>query len=151
MTVLLLELDPDGRPTKLEMATGDGLLSLHPEPAPAALHGNVVRATGVEHLTLPWSADHILVAAGSPVTAAAAASLLAGRIGVGEGHSVPAVMIETGLTVRRATWRVLRFSERRWRLLAADGSADIAIEVDDTGVPMFEHEAVWPLELEPAG
>jgi hypothetical protein len=151
VTVLLLELDLDGHPTKLEMATGDGLLSLHPEAAPAALHGNVVRAAGVEHVTLPWSADHILIAVGSPVTAAAAASLLAGRIGVGEGHSVPAVMIETGLTVGRATWRVLRFSERRWRLLAADGSADIAIEIDDVGVPEFKNGAAWPLEADPAG
>lgn len=144
---LALEVDPAGAVLKLEIASAAGLLTLHPEPGSGALHGNVVRATGVEHVTLPWSPGHLLMAGASPVTGVVAARQLASVVGVGEGDTVPAVEITDDLTIRRATWRVARVGERRWRLLAADGGPSVAVEVAGDGTPAGLDEAEsWALE-----
>src|SRR5262249_7602181 len=51
---LLLELDPEGRFSHLELSTGAGLLTLHPE-GDGTLHGNSVTSAGVGHVVaLPW-------------------------------------------------------------------------------------------------
>lgn len=144
---LALEVDPAGAVLKLEIASAAGLLTLHPEPGSGALHGNVVRATGVEHVTLPWSPGHLLMAGASPVTGVVAARQLASVVGVGEGDTVPAVEITDDLAIRRATWRVARVGERRWRLLAADGGPSVAVEVAGDGTPAGLDEAEsWALE-----
>ncbi len=68
---LLLEADPEGRWTRLELATAAGILTLHPEPDGGAVHGNVVTGEGVVPLAFDWSPAHRLVVAGEPVAAAA--------------------------------------------------------------------------------
>jgi hypothetical protein len=144
---LLLEVDPHGRPARLELASPDGLLTLHPEPTDGKLHGNTVTPTGMRHHALPWSHGHLLVVAGSPVTGAIAAAALAHRVGVGEGRSVPVVEVGPGLGVRRATWRVARTTERRWRLVAADGGEVITVELDADGIAHgLVGAATWLLE-----
>ncbi len=149
---LLLEVAPDGTLSKLEVAAPEGLLTLHPEPDASILHGNVVRADGIEHVTLPWSHAHILMVGTSPVTGAVAAGWLASRIGVGEGASVPAIEVGDTLAIRRATWRTARTGDRRWRLLAADGGPSVTLELDPDGVPAgLDTAADWPLDREPAG
>ncbi len=71
---LLLELDPEGRFSHLELSTPVGLLTLHPE-ADGTLHGNAVTSTGVDHVRgLPWSSDVIVIVDGSAVCRAIAAS-----------------------------------------------------------------------------
>jgi hypothetical protein len=86
----------------------------------------------------------------SPVTAAVAAANVAGRLGVGEGVSIPAVEVSDALLIRPATWRAARTGERRWRLLAADGGPSVLLEIDDDGVPTgLEDAGSWPLELTP--
>jgi hypothetical protein len=148
---LLVETTPDGRLVKLELATGEGLLTLHPGGDPVRLHGNVVRASGVEHIALPWTAGHALLAGASPVTAAIAVEGAAGGIGVGEGANVPAVEVGIDLRPRPATWHVARVSDRRWRLLAADGGPSLLLETDADGLPTAADGSSWPLELdEPA-
>jgi hypothetical protein len=144
---LLLEVDPEGRVQKLEVASPAGLLTLHPDAGGATLHGNVVRASGVEHVTLPWSRGHLLMAGGSPVTGVVAAGELEDRVGSGEGASFPTVEVAEDLTIRRATWRVARVGERRWLLLAADGgpSVKVTLEADGTPAGLDDAEA-WPLE-----
>jgi hypothetical protein len=67
---LLVEVNRDGRWTRLELATARGILTLHPEPDGAAVHGNVVTPDGVVPLAFDWSAGHRLVVAGEPVAAA---------------------------------------------------------------------------------
>jgi hypothetical protein len=84
----------------------------------------------------------------SPVTAAVAAANVAGRLGVGERVSVPAIEVSDALQIRPATWRAARTGERRWRLLAADGGPSVQLEFDDDGVPTgLEDAGSWPLEL----
>jgi hypothetical protein len=149
---LLLEVASDGTLKKLEVASPGGLLTLHPEQDRSVLHGNVIRAEGIEHLALPWSRAHVLMLGASPVTAAVAAANLAARLGVGEGASVAAVEVSDALRVRPATWRAARTGERRWRLLAADGGPSVLVEIDEDGVPTgLEDASSWPLELTPDG
>jgi hypothetical protein len=145
---LLVEVSPEGLVRKLEVAAPAGLLTLHPDGR--TLHGNVVRSSGIEHIALPWNEADLLLAGASPVTAAIAAAGLAARVGVGEGTGAGAVEVGEDLRVRRATWRVARTGERRWRLLAADGGASLALELDTDGIPVLESAAGWPLELGPA-
>jgi hypothetical protein len=147
VTSLLLETAPGGAVVRLELASAAGLLTLHPDPGQATLHGNVVRRSGIEHVALPWSAGHVLVVGASPVTGAVAAASLAGHIGTGEGSGVPAVEVGEDLSIRRATWRAARVGERRWRLLAADGGPAVTVELDGDGVPAgLEDAEGWPLE-----
>ncbi|MHB8959283.1 MAG: hypothetical protein ACYDAN_06620 [Candidatus Limnocylindrales bacterium] len=145
---LLVETAADGRLTKLELATGEGLLTLHPEGDPVRLHGNVVRASGIDHVSLPWSSAHLLMACASPVTAAVAVASAAASVGVGEGTGMAAVEVGIDLRLRTATWRVARVGERRWHLLAADGGPSLLLELDADGLPTAAHGASWPLDVE---
>ena len=145
--VLLLETSPSGALQKLELATAAGLLTLHPEAS--TLHGNVVRPVGVEHVSLPWNPDHVLLVVGAPAAAAAAARNLDTRVGVGEGHTVAAVRIDAELNVHPATYRVLRPEVRRWRFVAADGGGETAVTLDEDWVPVLDGGTPWPLEREP--
>ncbi len=149
MQDLLLEVDPGGGVLKLEVASPAGLLTLHPDAGGGRLHGNVVRPSGVEHVTLPWSAGHLLMAGGSPVTGVVAALELASLVGVGEGASFPAVEVAEDLSIRRATWRVARVGEQRWLLLAADGGPSVTVTLDEDGTPARLDDAeAWPLETQ---
>ena len=68
---LLLELDPDRRWTRLELATASGILTLHPDPDGRAVHGNAVTERGVLPLAFGWSPRHRLVVEGEPIAAVA--------------------------------------------------------------------------------
>jgi len=147
--VLLLETSTTGEITRLEIAAPAGLLTLHPGPDPMMLHGNVVRPSGIEHVALPWSPGHALLAAASPLTGAVAASWLAHRIGVGEGDRFPVVEVGDDLTIRRATWRAARVADRRWLLLAADRGVSVTVTLDDdAALAGLEAAAGWPLEVD---
>ena len=86
---LLLEVDLAGRPSRLELTTPAGLLTLHPEEGSGRLHGNVVTGSGVRHLALPWSDDHGLEVHGRPIAAAVTAHRLAASHGRGGGEDRP--------------------------------------------------------------
>ena len=144
--VLLAESGPDGELTKLELATAAGLLTLHPEGS--ALHGNVVRPTGVEHVTMPWRDGALLLVAGSPATAGLAARQLTTRIGVAEGRTVVGVSVGIDLRVVPATFRVARVAERSWRFVAADTGVVVAVDLDEHGIAILPAAETWPLEPE---
>jgi len=93
----LLELDLDGRPTRLELVSSAGLLTLHPDGENGRLHGNVVRAEGVDHLAVDWGAGHEMWVAGLPLVIAAVVPRLATLVGVGEGIERPAVRVDAAL------------------------------------------------------
>jgi hypothetical protein len=50
----LIELDPAGRFSRLELSSRVGLLTLHPDPDGRSIHGNVVTAEGVRPLAFAW-------------------------------------------------------------------------------------------------
>lgn len=112
------------------------------------MHGNTVTPWGMHHHALRWSSAHVLVVVGAPVAAAVAVRLLAERVGVGEGVSVPAIEVAPGLVVREATWRVARVATHRWQLLPADGGSVEAVEIDLDGILLLPDGETWPLELD---
>jgi hypothetical protein len=150
-SALLLEVGTDGRPTRLELATEAGLLTLHPEPS-GGVHGNAVTADGVRHLTLPWSDDHAIEIEPLPITDAVTAAWLARRLSAGEGTDVPAVVVGSDLSVREAVRRFTRTDLTTWQV-EGDGTARPLV-IDDRGVPVWARGAEessagreWPLEL----
>jgi hypothetical protein len=121
LSSLLLELDPDGRFSHLELSTAAGLLTLHPE-ADGTLHGNVVTANGIDHIRgMPWVADGVIVLAGSAVCRAVAGT------GRGVGDRVPVLRIGADLT------------------LVGDTMKLTTAEVGD-GLPVLSGAMSWPLE-----
>lgn len=125
---VLLETDPAGRCTHLELATARGLLTLHPASDDRELHGNVVTADGVRPLAFAWSADRDIFVVGSP---ASAAIILRRRV-VASG-SVPVLRIDDDLDPRPA-------------------DLDLAIlgPLDADGLAYRGTGAGWPLERDDA-
>jgi len=143
---LLLELDGDGRPSRLELATAAGLLTLHPEST-GALHGNAVTPDGVRHLAFDWSEEHELEIDGSVITRAATSNRLARATPVGEGRSVPVVAVGLDLEVRGGERHYRRLDATTWRVEWAGGAELVA--VDARGLPIWPAAAgEWPLELD---
>ena len=145
---LLLETRPDGSVAKLELATAAGLLTVHPEGS--MLHGNVARPAGLEHVALPWPERGLLLVAGMPATAAAAARVLEPHIEVGEGHTLAGVSIGVELVVTPTTFRVARLAERRWVFVVPATREALAVDLDEDGIPSLADGDSWPLELDHA-
>jgi hypothetical protein len=143
---LLLEVDAAGQPVRLELATIDGLLTLHPEPD-GALHGNSVTAGGIRHFTFDWSQAHGLEIEGNPIPTAVTAARLAAGITAGEGRRVPVAIVNADLQVRMGERRFERAAEASWRV-TGDGETRI-LAVDTDGLVGWPDPAVeWPLELD---
>jgi hypothetical protein len=143
---LLLELDVDGRPSRLELGTANGLLTLHPEST-GALHGNAVTPDGIRHLAFDWSDEHALEIEGSVIARAVTASRLAGTTPVGEGRLVPIVAVGLDLEVRAGERHYRRLDATMWRV-GGDGDAE-RFTVDARGLPIWPAAAgEWPLELD---
>ncbi len=145
---LLLEVDLDGRPSRLELTTPAGMLTLHPDESGRSLHGNVVAPDGVGHLSLSWSAEHGLEIHGQPIATAVSAHRLAGSMAVGEGREIPVVLVGADLAVSETTRRFLRIGELEWRIEGEVGrDAPTTLEVDPRGVPVGLRDGrEWPLE-----
>jgi hypothetical protein len=119
---LLLELDPGGRFSHLELSTAAGLLTLHPE-GDGMLHGNAVLADGVRHIVaVPWDPGDFLLVAGSTIARAAAAR---------GGAGTSCIVVAADLTLERQPL----------------GTAERAVELDADGLPAFRDGATWPLDL----
>lgn len=114
----LVEADVDGLFGRLELASADGLLTLHPSADRSELHGNVVAAAGVLPLAFPADeATDIAIESDAFGT-----SLL----GAGEGTCV---WIRAGLVVGFGASRPPR------------------LDLDFRGVPQLDDAAEWPLEV----
>jgi hypothetical protein len=116
----LIELDVDGRFARLELASGAGMLTLHPAGDGRTAHGNVVRPAGVDPIEVAWPDGVGLAIEGDPF-----GSSLAPGAATGEGWSVTAA-----LSLRRA---------------APDESR---LPIDDRGVPVLADAREWPLETD---
>jgi hypothetical protein len=118
---LLLELDPDGRFSHLELSTAAGLLTLHPE-GDGTLHGNVVRAGGIEHVRgIRWNPDRAVRLEGSVVCAAAS-------------HRPDGSWADGFLWIER---------DLALELVSAPVDHDV---VDAEGLPRLTGGTTWPLE-----
>lgn len=143
---LLLEASASGRPTRLEVTTSAGLLTLHPEPDESTLHGNVVRGDGVDHLTFGWSAEHELLVFGSPASATITLRRLADLMVVGATRTIDVLRIDDTLEPRPARWTAERIARHAWHLRDVDGHEERRLTVDDEGRPLLPDAISWPLE-----
>lgn len=125
---LLLELDGDGRFSRLEMSGPAGMLTLHPEPAGERVDGNVVTSAGVRPISLPWGPTHELHVAGNPIP-----QIAASRARTAMADQVSVVVIETGLEVKEMPMGV------------GEGMAPAA---DSRAIPILEAADEWALEEE---
>jgi hypothetical protein len=118
---LLLELDPDGRFSHLELSTAAGLLTLHPE-GDGTLHGNAVTPVGISHVVgLPWRHDAAIWLDGSGINAAAARRA---------DGTFPTDCLRVGLDLHLAR-----------EAIAFDPAA-----VDLDGLPVLAGRTTWPIE-----
>jgi hypothetical protein len=145
---LLLEVDPEGRPSRLELTTAAGLLTLHPAPDARELHGNVVTTGGVRHLAFTWSPEHELLVLGSPAAATVSLRRLAAGPPVGEGREIAMLQIDDALDPRLVAWQVTRIGRIAWQLRSASGDDVRLLSLDDRGLVAMEDAEVWPLELD---
>jgi hypothetical protein len=144
-STLLLEVDPSGRPTRLELATAAGMLTVHPEEDGRSLHGNVVTPAGMRHLALAWGPDHELDVADDPIAMAIAAHRHRTVVGVGEERSVSAVVVAADLRVTGSQRRLVRLDATGW--LVDDGVRAYRLDVDHRGIPVLAGSDEWPLEI----
>jgi hypothetical protein len=147
---LLLEVDVEGRACRLELTTIEGMLTLHPDESLLSLHGNVVTPLGVRHLSLPWSDEHGLEIERSPIAGAVTAHRLAGSMAVGEGRTIPVVVIAADFMVSESTRRFVRLDGTGWRIEEEIGVAGAStLTVDERGIPVgLLGGREWPLELD---
>ncbi len=122
---LLFEVNVDGRFTRLEMTTPNGLLTLHPESDDSRVDGNVVGPTSVRPISLAWGVGRVLWVSGSPIP-----EILTRRV---PGVGVPPTL---GLAIDEDL-QVMPASQ------TGEGSAPLA---DDRGIPMLDAAEEWDLE-----
>jgi hypothetical protein len=144
---VLLEVAPSGRPTRLEMTTRAGLLTLHPEPDESAIHGNVVGPDGVRHLAFEWGPDHELLVLGSPASATITVRRLTAALMVGARRTVEMLRIDDELDPRLVPWSCERVAPRTWHLHDIAGTEERRFTVGDDGRPIGVDEVSWPLEV----
>jgi hypothetical protein len=138
---LLLETDPDGRFSHLELSTMSGLLTLHPE-GQAALHGHSVVSDGVEHVQGErWDADGIVLVEDSVVCRVAAVHALDRLIEASSSKGHLAVVIPATLWLEIVPVRVERIVADTWRF-----GAEEPFIVDERGLPSLVGGEIWPLE-----
>lgn len=125
---LLLETDPERRFSHMELSTSAGLLTLHPEDD-GTLHGNAIRAGGIEHIAgLPWTTSGLLLVDGSPVASATAAWFV-------QDQPVPL----------RSDWHAVTIDvELRWRV---ERRLPAEIAANHDALERLDDAADWPLEL----
>jgi hypothetical protein len=113
----LVEQDERGRFGRLELATLDGMLTLHPSDDRSELHGNVVTAAGVRGLAFAADAATDVAIAGDAFGTA--------LLGAGEGTTI---RVGDRLDIAVTTERPVR------------------LDVDDRGIPILADAVDWPLE-----
>ena len=132
---LLLETDPSGRFSHLELATAAGLWTLHPE-GDGTLHGNHVdpRDTTVRHVTgWPFGPQDWVIVSGSPIAAAAIAWYESAVVPPKEGVARAGVVLgRDGRLTADPVIRLERASARGWRIVPGD-----PFEVTEDGAPVL--------------
>lgn len=145
LQAVLLEIDPAGRITRLELTTPAGMLTLHPEPDEREIHGNVVAAdSSVRPLAFAWSVDHEIEIVGRPIATAIALHRRRELVPVGAHALMPVLSIDGSLGVEVGERQVTRLGLDRWSVSDASGAPVGELVVDARGLPAAE--VTWPLE-----
>ena len=144
---LLFEATAGGRPTRLELTTPSGMLTLHPEADERSAHGNVVHLGGVRPLVLPWRPDYAIEVVDRPIATAVMLARMARSVRVGEGETVEVLSVDAGLVVRPGTRLVRRLADRRWEVADLGAGREFEVELDADGVPRLGASDDWPLEV----
>jgi hypothetical protein len=144
---ILLELDPLGRWSRLEMTSASGLLTLHPEWAEDAVHGNVATADGLRHVAMEWSSRHRLLVPGSIAALAALARSLETTCRVGESAVVPGLAVDPYLHIDPVMIRVSRRAHDTW-ILGVVGAEPEIVRLEPDGWPVVPDASTWALELD---
>jgi hypothetical protein len=141
---VLLEVDLAGRPSRLELTTPAGMLTLHPSRDGAEIHGNVVGAAGegVRHLAFAWGPEHELEIAGRPGPTIAALHRRRASVGIGASVDIEVLIVGPGLEVVAGQRRYEHLAEGRWQL--AGSAAEILLDSD--GLPVGGTR--WALETD---
>jgi len=144
----MLEIAPDGRIGRLEVATGSGLLTVHPSADGATLHGNVVTVEGVSHLTLAWSDGHLLVVDRSPAVAAVLVGRSAAALSSGGHAHFDGVRVGLDLRPAPVVLLVSRIDGSTWDVATAppDAGELARLTLDRRGLPILLNPVEWPLE-----
>jgi hypothetical protein len=119
----LVELAPDGRFSRLELAASGGLLTFHPVQDGRSAHGNIVTPDAVLPIATKWQPEWGVGFVGDPF-----GSAIAGWRG-------------DGLVVTS------HHNELVWREPGPHADL-IASTRDDRGVPQLDDAVEWPLEGE---
>lgn len=144
---IVLEVAPAGAVMRLEVATAEGLLTLHPEPDASAMHGNVVTPHGIRHLSFDWSPSHELVVAGSFIADAVAVRRIAVTLPVGGHAEVDVLVIDDALQPRPDRWAIERTASDRWTFQPRQAdNPGREIRVGPDGLPMLDAAETWALE-----
>jgi hypothetical protein len=143
---LLLEVSTAGRPTRLEMTTRAGLLTLHPEPDQSAMHGNVVAPDGVRHLAFTWGPERELLVLGSPASAQIAINRFERRVVIGAVTVVDMLRVDDELVPRPVRWKVERVARHGWHLRDTESDEERRLTVGEDARPVLDDEVSWPLE-----
>lgn len=117
MAVTLVEVDVAGGFARVERGTTGGMLTLHPEPEGRTAHGNVVRAGGVEPVTIDWWAEATIAFDDDGFGSAVA------------GWSGSGWTVAADLSIRRDAPRVA------------------PLDRDERGVPTLDDASEWALEV----
>ena len=141
-TLVLLEVDLRGRPSRLELTTRAGMLTLHPARDGREIHGNVVSSAGrgVRHLAFPWGPEHELELVGRPGPTIVALHRRQSSVPVGSSVEAEVLVIGLDLDVVAGRRRFERLSAARWRV----SPPDTEFEVDPDGLPVGGTR--WALE-----
>jgi hypothetical protein len=141
---VLLEVDLAGRPSRLELTTSTGMLTLHPSPDGTEIHGNVVGAEGegVRHLAFAWGPEHELEIAGRPGPTIVALHRRRASVAIGASVEIEVVAVGPGLEVVAGRRRYEHLAEGRWRL----DRSDAEILIDPDGLPVGGTR--WALETD---
>ncbi len=155
----MIEVDPNGRPSRLELTTAAGLLTLHPSSDGREIHGNVVTTTGegIRPLAFSWGPEHELEIVGRPLATVIGLHRRRARMDPGDQDEVDVLSIDPKLAVVAARRRFERLTETRWRVREAgaggphgraqgqaQGPSVAEVEIDASGVPLGGVR--WPLE-----
>ncbi len=141
---VLLEVDLAGRPSRLELTTPAGMLTLHPSTGGTEIHGNVVgtMGEGVRHLAFAWGPEHELEVAGRPGPTIVALHRRRASVAIGSSVEFEVLAVGPELDVVAGRRRYEHLAEGRWRL---DGSA-AEIQIDPDGLPVGGLR--WALETD---